>query len=37
MIFLLLLFGATFILHFLAYAYRELWSAGKNDISNEIS
>jgi len=33
MFFLLPLFGATFILNFnfLAYAYRELWLAGKND------
>jgi len=33
MIFLLPLFGATFILNlkFLAYAYRELWPADKND------
>jgi len=33
MIFPLALFGATFILNFkfLAYAYRELWSTGKND------
>jgi len=31
MIFLLPLFGATFILNFLAHAYRELWLAGNND------
>jgi len=33
MIFLLPLFGAAFIpnLKFLAYAYRELWPASKND------
>jgi len=36
MIFLLPLFGATFIqnLKFLANAYRELWPAGKNDPSS---
>jgi len=33
MIFLLPLFGATFLpnLKCLAYAYRELWPSGKND------
>jgi len=33
MVFLLPLFGATFVpnFKFLAYAYRELWPVGKND------